>query len=407
MAPRVGSLPSYVTVWLLLVLAWAANFIIRIGFSALLPPIIAELDLSYARAGVLASAFFWAYVAMQIPAGLLGDRFGRRRVLLIGLVGGACAAALTGAAGSFAMLVVARILTGACQGSLFSNDRALIVAVTPPDKIGLGQGVSFSGPGIGLTLGLLLGGVLGEWLSWRTTFWLFALGPMVAALSIARWVPAPADAAPAGHAGARLWTVLGTARIWLLGIVGSCGIYVQFVLATWAPLFFQETGVEELGRAGMYASLQGPAAIAGLIAGGWTDDRVRRYGLGHPTVIAVALAALALSVAGMAGAIGYRSPLGLAVALSVGAFFCWSMWAASYALLGELVSRASLGTAFGLLNSVSFLGAIVGPPLTGWVRDATGSFTPGCLLAALVALVGAVLSLTLRGPAPSARRDVP
>lgn len=113
-------------------------------------------------------------------------------------------------------------------------------------------------------------------------------------------------------------------------------------------------------------------------------------------MIEVALAALALSVAALAGAIAYRSPLGLAVALVVAAFFCWSMWGPTYSLLGDLVSRESLGTAFGLLNSVSFLGAIVGPPLTGWVRDTAGSFTPGCLLAALVALVGAVLSLTIR-----------
>lgn len=394
------ALPPYVAVWLLLVLAWATNFIIRIGFSALLPSIISELGLSYTRAGVLASAFFWAYAAMQLPAGLLGDRFGRRRVLLLGLIGGAGAAVLTGAAGSFAMLIVARVVTGACQGSLFSNDRAIIVAVTPPDKIGLGQGVSFSGPGIGLTLGLLLGGVLGEWLSWRTTFWLFALGPIIAALCIVRWVPAPSPAAQRAHAGARLRAVLAHRPLWLLGIVGTCGIYVQFVLATWAPVFFQETGVEELGRAGAYASLQGAAAVAGLVVGGWTDDRLRRRGVGHTAVIAVGLAALALSAAAMAGAIASRSPLALAVTLFAAAFFCWSIWPPVYALLGDMVNPASLGTGFGLLNSVSFLGAVAGPPITGWVRDAAGSFGPGCLLAALVALVGAGLSLAVRPPTP-------
>ena len=399
------TLPPYAVVWLLLVVAWAANFAIRIGFSALLPPIIADLDLSYTRAGVLAGAFFWAYVAMQIPAGLLGDRFGRRRVLLLGLVGGAAACALTGAAGSFAMLVIARVLTGACQGSLFSNDRAIIVAVTPRDKIGLGQGVSFSGPGIGLTLGLLLGGVLGERLSWRPTLWLFALGPIVAALCIARWVPAPPPAAGTGRAGARLRAVLGRSRLWLLGAVGACGIYVQFVLATWGPLFFAETGVEQLGRAGTYASVQGLAAVAGLIAGGWTDDRMRRRGRGHAVVIAVGLGALSLSVAAMAGAIGSRSPVGLAGALFVAAFFCWSIWAAVYALLGEMVSDERLGTAFGALNSLSFLGAVVGPPLTGWVRDAAGSFAPACLLAAAVALTGAVMTIGLRPPASPPRAD--
>src|SRR5437016_13763883 len=117
---------SYVIVWVLLILACAANFVIRIGFSALLPSIIDELQLSYTRAGLLASAFFYAYVLMQIPSGLLGDRFGRRRVLLIGLVGGALAAGLTGLAGSLVTLFLARALTGAFQGSLFSNDRAII-----------------------------------------------------------------------------------------------------------------------------------------------------------------------------------------------------------------------------------------------------------------------------------------
>ena len=66
-------LHSYVVVWLLLIFAWATNFVIRVGFSALLPSIITELQLSYARAGLLASAFFYAYVLMQLPAGLLGD----------------------------------------------------------------------------------------------------------------------------------------------------------------------------------------------------------------------------------------------------------------------------------------------------------------------------------------------
>src|SRR5213080_3597714 len=98
---------SYVIVWVLLILAWAANFVIRIGFSALLPSIIDELQLSYTRAGLLASAFFYAYVLMQIPSGLLGDRFGRRRILLLGLLGGALAAGLTGLAGSFTTLFLA------------------------------------------------------------------------------------------------------------------------------------------------------------------------------------------------------------------------------------------------------------------------------------------------------------
>src|SRR2546425_9722639 len=125
-------MPPYVLVWLLLIFAWAANFVIRTGFSALLPSIIAELQLSYARAGLLASAFFYAYVLMQLPAGLLGDRFGRRRILVLGLLGGALAAGLTGLAGSFATLFAARALTGAFQGTLCSSGAWTTCTVTAP-----------------------------------------------------------------------------------------------------------------------------------------------------------------------------------------------------------------------------------------------------------------------------------
>src|SRR2546428_7301459 len=107
------TVPPYVVVWALLILAWAANFVIRIGFSALLPSIIDELQLSYTRAGLLASAFFYAYVIMQIPSGLLGDRWGRRRILVLGLLGGALSAGLTGLARSVATHFAPRAVAAA------------------------------------------------------------------------------------------------------------------------------------------------------------------------------------------------------------------------------------------------------------------------------------------------------
>ena len=393
--------PSYVVVWLLFVLAWAANFAIRVGFSALLPPIIRELELSYTQAGALASAFFWAYIALQIPSGLLGDRFGRRRVLMLGLVGVAAATALTGLAGSFGALLVARLATGVGQGSLFSNDRAIIAALTPREKIGLGQGVSFTGPGLGIALGLALGGVLADALSWRAVLFLFALGPLAAALAIARWVPRTPASSDAAALWPRLRAVLGTGAVWVLGAAGACGIYVQFVLATWAPMFFLETGVHGLARAGTLAGVQGLAAVAGLVTGGWADDRLRRRGVRHRTIVATGLVALAASMGAMALALARGSSPGVGVTLALAAFFVWGIWGSAYALLGELVRAADLGAAFGLFNSICFVGAIVGPAVTGWVRDLTGTFAGGCALAVLVALAGAAIATATPPPVPA------
>jgi len=275
--------------------------------------------------------------------------------------------------------------------------------VTPREKIGLGQGVSFTGPGLGITLGLMLGGILADALSWRTVLVLFALGPLAAALAIGRWVPRTPASSDAAALWPRLRAVLATGPVWVLGAAGACGIYVQFVLATWAPMFFIETGVHGLAQAGTLASIQGLAAVAGLVTGGWADDRLRRRGGRHRTLIAASLTALALSMGALALALARGSALGLGVTLALAAFFVWAIWGAAYALLGELIAVADLGAAFGLFNSICFVGAIVGPAVTGWVRDLTGSFAAGCAVAVLVALAGAAIATAI--PSPARARD--
>jgi MFS family permease len=302
-------------------------------------------------------------------------------------------------------LFLARALTGAFQGSLFSNDRAIIATVTPPDRIGLGQGVSFSGPGIGLTFGLIVGGLLLEIMPWRQVMMLFGLGPIAAALLIAQYVPAQSPPAMRVPVGQRLRGLVSNGRLCTLALVSLTAIGDQFILATWAPLFFAEVGVTDVGRAGSYAALQGVAASLGMIASGWAHDRLVERGYASKTVIVAGLGGLAVSMLAMALVIAQRSIPGLAVTLFVAAFFCWSIWGAVYTLLARLVRADELGTAFGFSNSISFVGAIVGPIATGWLRDLTGSFSPGCGLAALLAAAGVALTVALRvPPAPTPTR---
>ena len=258
--------------------------------------------------------------------------------------------------------------------------------------------MSFSGPGIGLTFGFVIGGLLLELMPWRHVMLLFALGPIAAALLIARYVPAPAPAASRVPVGQRLVSLVSNGRLCTLALVSLCAIGDQFILATWAPLFFAEAGVTDVGRAGSYAALQGVAASLGMIASGWAHDRLVQQGYASKSVIVAGLTGLSVSMLAMAVAIERRSIPGLAVVLFVAAFFCWSIWGAVYTLLARMVRAEELGTAFGFSNSISFVGAIVGPIATGWLRDLTGSFSAGCVLAALLAAVGVVLAAALRVP---------
>jgi MFS family permease len=390
-----------------MVFAWVGNYLVRMALPALLPSIIQEMRLSYTSAGLLAtSGFFYAYALIQFPAGILGDRYGRRRIVVLGLVAGAAASLATGLAGSFATLLAARVLTGASQGCLFANDRAIIAAVTPPDKIARGQAVSFTGPGLGIMLGLLLGGVLGTLVPWRYVFFLWSMPPLVAAVLIGRSPRTKVGTPVVGAPGARLRRVVARRDLWILGLSGATVMWVQYVLATWAPLLFLEVGVADVGRAAAYASLQGVAGVAGLLAGGWLGDRARQAGVGHKVVVIGSVSAVALGMAGLGMAVGSGQALAVGVAVFVTSFFAWSMWGPSFALLGEIIRGHDVSSGFGLFNTVCVVGAAVGPLVAGWTRDVTASFAGGCYVSALVALGGAALALTLRPASRVARPGV-
>ncbi len=388
--------PAAPLVWTLLVYAWVANYVIRMALSSLLPPIMAELSLSYTRAGLLATAFFYAYMAMQLPAGLLGDRLGRKRVLLSGILLGVVASLLTSRAESFLMLFLARLLTGVGQGSLFSNDRVIIAAYTSREKMALGQGVSFSGAGLGTTLGLFLAGALGELMPWRGVFVVFAFPPLLAALLVWRLIPEPPPAAKESGRGS-LPSVLRYRDLWIMGAVGAVPVGMQFVLATWAPLLFSEIGVRELGRSALFASLQGLPAPVGLLVMGWVADRVHRRGINRKAVIALTIVLAGVSFAAMGLVVQTGgSPWLLTVLMLLTSFFFWGTWGPAYAVLYELVPASLLGTAFGFLNTVCFVGALVGPVVAGWIKDITGSFAGACYGAAIAAAWGAMLALAVR-----------
>ncbi len=390
----------YYAIWALLIYAWIGNYLIRMALGALLPPIMAELALSYAEAGFLSTAFFYAYMAMQFPAGVLGDRFGRKRTLITGLVLGALASVATGFAGSFVALFLARLLTGISQGFLFSNDRVIIVATTPKGKMALGQGISFSGAGLGTTLGLLLAGALGVVVPWRSVFILFALPPLLAAVLIGRLVPEPPRHTAVAEPVWPFRRVLRARDFWLLGVTGVMPVYVQFVLATWAPLFFAEVGVADLGRSAALASLQGVPAPFGLFFSGLLADRFHRRGLPRKLIIAATLLLTALSVGGMGLVVHAQGPAWLLILAMLGtSFFFWCAWGPAYAILGELFPASVLGKAFGLYNTTCFLGAIAGPVVTGMIRDLTGSFAAALLTAGALCLLS-VLTASALQPAP-------
>src|SRR6266702_3118662 len=148
-----------------------------------LPSAQRALGFSNADRQWVVTAYALAFGGLLLLGGRLSDLVGRRRMLIIGLVGFAAASALGGAATSFAVLVIGRGAQGAF-GALLAPAAlsTLTVTFTDPAERGRAFGVYGTIAGAGGAVGLLLGGVLTEYLSWR---WCLYVNVILAAIAVA------------------------------------------------------------------------------------------------------------------------------------------------------------------------------------------------------------------------------
>ena len=134
------------------------------------------------------TAYALAFGSLLLVGGRLGDLFGRKWAFIGGLIGFAGASAIGGAAGSFAVLVAARAAQGAFGALLAPAALALLSTIfVDADERGKAFGIYGAIAGGGAAVGLLLGGILTEWLTWRWCLYvnlLFALPTAVAALRL-------------------------------------------------------------------------------------------------------------------------------------------------------------------------------------------------------------------------------
>ena len=176
--------------WLILATVCVAQLMIVADVTIVnvaLPSAQAELGFSDGLRQWIVTTYALAFGSLLLLGGRLADRFGRRRALIVGFVGFAVASAAGGAAESFGMLVSARAVQGAFAALL--APAALSVLVTTfedPGERGKALGAFGAVAGAGAAVGLVLGGVLTEALSWRWVLYVNIAFALPAALATLR-----------------------------------------------------------------------------------------------------------------------------------------------------------------------------------------------------------------------------
>jgi len=379
---------------------WISLYLVRMGLAPLIGMIMEEFQISYATAGALFSAVFYAYGLMQLPAGYLGDRFGRRRILVIGTFLWFLLSLATVFAKTFTMLILARLLTGMAHGIYFGNDRPTITAYTPKEKMGQGQGISFMGLCLGLFFSVFLAGMIAEYFQrWRLVFVVFSFPSLITSFMIFKYIQEPPGLSSDGkplQTRLAYREALIDRNLWLMYIVGFLMLFAYWVLVTWMPSIYKEMGIKGVTNQSLLSGIMGLIGVPGLIISGMLSDWIVQKGYRRKGFIATAMLIWALLMLGLGFAIENRTSSTLIAILSLSsALFVFGVWAPYFALLSEMAQKAIVGTTFGVANFIGSLSAWVAPSLTGWMKDNTGSFAAGLYLSGFLMVGGVILMMAV------------
>jgi len=384
-------------------LGWLVMYSNRTILYPLLPVLGVEFNLSGVETGAIPSAYFIPYVAMQIPAGMLGDRFGLKRVMIImNIIAGLGVLSIGLFARSYLLLLAFVALHGFGAGAFFPTSYAITMSTVSSRVRGVSSAFITSGSASGLALGLGLGGFL--YLAtqdWRLAIIAPALPIFLVALCYVPLLKAtPVPSCPPGG----FQQILRNRNLLAISAAGFCSLYGYWVAVTWGVAFFSSERGMDLGIAGLYTAAIALTSIPAGIGLGRISDRVGRKKL---SLVMFPMAAAAILMM-----VWVQSLVGLvAVMVGYGLFGALAWFPVSVAWMGDHVTEScpeAMGQALGFFNTASMAAAIVAPVISGWIRDLTGSLVGAFYLGALMVLLGTILALvpgelvchapTLKGP---------
>jgi len=355
-----------------------------------LPVLSAEFGLSLLQASLAISLFLLAAMLVGIFGGMLADRFGQRRVMMLGLLGSAAGGLLGAASTSGSMLLLSRAVESFGFIATVLPGPALLARLVSAQRLRPVMGLWACYMPLGMSVVLVLCPWLLDSFGWRA-IWVGIAG-ISACLAVAVWSLVPPD--PAGKqvtgSTALVLLTIGSPRPWLLAT--SFAVYAGQWMSVFGflPTFYGEEGVPA-ATAGVLTALGAGINMTGNLGAGLLMQRGwRRHRLLIFAALTMLVTAWIIFASPAPFAVRYAALLAFSAA---GGLIPGTLFASTPAFAPN---ASTVSTTAGLMQQGSALGQFITPPLIALLVSASGSWSVTWMVTGSMACVSIVLALIIR-----------
>jgi len=402
----------------LLALGVLVNFFDRINLSVSRDALHVSFGLSLVAFGYLSSAFSWTYAAMQMPAGVLLDRLGVRRVGRISALLWSVASFAAALSPGLNWFFGARLLLGVSESPTFpANAKALGYWFTR-DERSLATAITDAAAKLSSALGVPFIGLLLVYFGWR---WSFAATGFISFLYFVLFYlvyrdpsedsglsaperdfilgggAQPEDQVKA-RSGSSLRYLLRQRKVYGLALGWGAYNYTFFLLLTWLPSYLSVSLHVDLLHSVFYTSVPWLfATLTDLLVGGWLVDALIQRGWNANRVrqtVMVSGMAFGLAIFGAASA---HSPWTALIWISLALGGLAAAAPVAWTVPSLISPRESVGTLASAVNFCGQIAAISAPIITGYIVSGTHSFAAAFVTATVILLLGIVGYIFLLG----------
>lgn len=401
MRPSLGLLPW--AMWGLATVFYCYEFMLQTSPNVMKDSLMADFGLNGTQFGTLVAFTTLAYTSMQIPAGVLLDRLGPRRLLTISTLSCAIGVTMFGAAHSFWIAAIGRFLIG--FGSAFAIISCFRVTATwfPNNRFALISCLTVTIGMLGAAGGGLPISALVNAIDWRPAMMAFAVFGFVLAVlqwAIIRDKPKDASRDHSGETGnsqdepllAGLFKITGHRQTWICAIYGGLMFAPTIAFGgLWSSTYFVNMHALSMEQAStLTTTLYLGWAVGAPLAGSFSDYIGRR----KPLMSGGAIGAL-VSISAILYIPNLPYHVAMPLAFSFGLFS--SGFFTVFALIKESHPTRRVGTAMGFMNMINMSGGIILQPLIGWILDklSTGELVNGVPVFSKMSYTWAMTTLPL------------